>query len=138
MSERYYNKKGLGRGEPLARPKKCRNVCALPKFQRFEPSTIQAEESIVLTVDEYEAIRWIDLEGFTQEQCARQMQVARTTVQAIYTSARTKLAKALVHGKTLKIKGGSYQLCQAQRTDCTHNCPKRTRDTSYREDIKNE
>ena len=29
-----------------------------------------------MTVDEYETLRLIDLEGFTQEECARQMNVA--------------------------------------------------------------
>ena len=41
-----------------------------------------------MTVDEYEAIRLIDLLGFTQEECAKQMSVARTTVQGIYAEAR--------------------------------------------------
>ena len=38
------------------------------------------------------------------------MGVARTTVTNIYESARSKLAEALVDGKTLRIGGGSYQL----------------------------
>ena len=49
-------------------------------------------------MDEYEAIRLIDRQGFSQEECSSYMQVARTTVQMIYNSARQKLAEALETG----------------------------------------
>ena len=67
---------------------------------------------MVLNVDEYEAIRLIDRQGFSQEECSAYMQVARTTVQMIYNSARKKLAAALVDGLPLRIEGGSYQRMQ--------------------------
>ena len=53
-------------------------------------------EAVVMTVDQYETVRLIDLEGFTQEACAEKMEIARTTVQSIYAEARKKLADALV------------------------------------------
>ena len=61
-------------------------------------------------MDEYETIRLIDYLGLTQEQCAEQMEVARATVQAVYSSARTKLSRFLVEGTRLKIDGGHYEL----------------------------
>ena len=71
-----------------------------------------------MTIDEYETIRLIDLEEFTQEMCAEQMGVARTTVQWIYNQARHKLADALVNGKKLRIEGGDYQVCAGSDLTC--------------------
>jgi len=71
-----------------------------------------------MTVDEYETIRLIDLEGLTQEECANQMNIARSTVQGIYNQARRKLAESLVDGKVLNIKGGDYRLCDGQANFC--------------------
>ncbi len=91
---------------------KGRSVCCLPRHARFGPlgrGTGNFEE-IKMTVDEYETIRLIDHEGFTQEECAQQMNVARTTVQGIYDRARRKLALLLVEGLPLSIEGGAYTL----------------------------
>jgi predicted DNA-binding protein (UPF0251 family) len=73
---------------------------------------------VCMTVDEFETIRLIDLEGFTQEECARQMNIARTTVQGIYDGARSKLADSLVRGKMLVIQGGDYVLCEGREETC--------------------
>ena len=70
------------------------------------------EERIIMAVDEYETIRLIDLAGYTQEECAAQMGIARTTVQGIYNDARRKLADALVNGKMLFIEGGDIDICE--------------------------
>lgn len=64
-----------------------------------------------MSIEEYETIRLIDLDGFTQEQCAEQMAIARTTVQGMYNSARKKMAELVVNGKGLWIEGGDYRLC---------------------------
>lgn len=87
--------------------------------QEFRPVGEPAcEKMVVLTVDEYEAIRLIDRQGFSQEECSSYMQVARTTVQMIYNSARKKLADALVDGLAIRIEGGDYQLCDGKEEYC--------------------
>jgi predicted DNA-binding protein (UPF0251 family) len=68
------------------------------------------QEPIVLTVDEYEAFRLMDFLGMSQEECSQSMDVARTTVQKIYSDARKKIAQALVLSKPIKIEGGDYRL----------------------------
>ena len=81
----------------MPRPCKRRRVCALPERPNFGPvGAGPVRQSVPMTVDEFETIRLIDLEGLTQEACAGQMEVSRATVQAIYGSARHKLAQALV------------------------------------------
>lgn len=104
----------------MPRPRKWRKVCCLPESSRFGPldSTANADNYVNMTVDEYETIRLIDLEGFTQEECAGQMNIARTTVQGIYNDARKKLAESLVNGKVLLIGGGEYKLCEGYGKGC--------------------
>ncbi len=98
----------------MPRPRKWRKVCCLPGNARFGPldRVCDTDHSVTMTVEEYETIRLIDQQGFTQEECAKQMDVARTTVQGIYDSARKKLADFLVNGKMLLIEGGNYILCE--------------------------
>lgn len=113
----------------MARPIKRRKVCRLPERNRFGPLDLPADEEnhVNMTVDEYETIRLIDLEGFTQEECAKQMHIARSTVQGIYFEARKKLAEVLVNGKVLFIDGGEYRLCNGLGNGCGPGCHKHRR-----------
>lgn len=114
----------------MARPKKWRRVCGLPKRNLFGTlnGSRQDCEIITMTVEEYETIRLIDLEGLMQEECAERMKVARTTVQKIYNDARKKIADALVNGHMLKIEGGDYIVCNEEMPFCGCNrCPLRFR-----------
>ncbi|MDD2431184.1 MAG: DUF134 domain-containing protein [Firmicutes bacterium] len=113
----------------MARPMKWRKVCSLPENTRFGPLNLTKEniDRVQMTVDEYETIRLIDLEGFTQEECSTQMNIARTTVQGIYVKARKKLADSIVNGKVLLIEGGEYQLCSGLGNGCGRGCRRRSR-----------
>ena len=105
----------------MPRPRKWRNVCCLPVSTEFGPlnPSVEMKQPIVLAIDEYETLRLIDLEGFTQEECASQMNIARTTVQGIYSEARKKVADSLVNGKGLLIEGGDYQICDGMGMPCS-------------------
>lgn len=103
----------------MARPRKWKKVCSLPDINIFGPLNIEyKDDSVIMSVEEYEAIRLIDLENLKQEECAERMNVARTTVQGIYVNARKKIAEFLVSGKTLVIEGGNYKLCDGRGGFC--------------------
>lgn len=104
----------------MPRPQKYRKVCHFPRNLEFAPIlNTEGKDPVILTVDEYEAIRLIDKEGLSQEQCCGRMEIARTTVQKIYDTARKKLALVLVDGRPLRIEGGSYRLCNGRNVFCT-------------------
>ena len=90
----------------MPRPFRCRKIEQMPVYRSFSPDDIKDADSILMTVDEFETIRLLDYEGLTQENCANKMNIARTTVTAIYESARKKIAEVLVSGKRLLITGG--------------------------------
>lgn len=108
----------------MPRPQRCRRICREPAFDCFQPEGISQGEPVVLTLDEFEVIRLVDLEKKTHLQCAEQMDISRTTVTEIYESARTKLAECLVNGRRLEILGGNYRFCDgSQRESCgSHRC----------------
>ena len=113
----------------MPRPQKCRRICSPPVMCSFHADDGKKGGRIVeITLEEYETIRLIDYEGMTQEECAAQMLVARTTVQRIYNSARKKLADFVINGGSLKIFGGNYKICgnencRGQKHCCS--CPGR-------------
>ena len=94
----------------MPRKQRCRWIGGYPDHWEFSPEEVSDSEPVIMSLDEFETIRLLDREGMTQEQCAERMGVARTTVTAIYDSARRKIAVALTDGKRLMIRGGNYRL----------------------------
>jgi uncharacterized protein len=95
----------------VPRPFCCRRIAGTPAAPIFKPIGIPVREldGVTMTLDEFEAMRLADLDGLYQEQAAEQMNVSRPTFSRIVDSAHRKMADALVHGKVLRIEGGSVQ-----------------------------
>ena len=106
----------------MPRPPRCRRICGVPRVDTFCPNGCENTEPILLTLDEYEIIRLVDLEQQTHKQCAAQMDISRSTVQEIYENARSKIATCLVHGKPLHITGGNYRICGGQEAAHCGRC----------------
>ena len=110
----------------MARPKNCRRVGFMPGINYFKPRGIPLSmlEEVILTVDEFEAIRLADLDGLYQEKAAEKMKVSRQTFGRIIASAHKKVAEALVQGKALKIEGGEFEMASTRKfrcSDCQHS-----------------
>lgn len=107
----------------MARPTRCRRICMEPAYDSFFPDGFLTGEEVIMTLDEYETIRLIDLEEYTQHECAKQMNISRTTTAEIYKSARYKMADSVVNGKKLLITGGNYQFCDGTTCPfCKKHC----------------
>ena len=104
----------------MPRPKKCRKVCQMPRIREFYPAgRACCNPAVVLTVDEYEAIRLIDRQGFSQEECSAYMQGGQNDGSARFTILPEKSWQtALVDGLPLRIEGGDYQLCDGEEAYC--------------------
>ena len=104
----------------MPRPKCCRHVNAMPDKTCFCPKGVPifGLEEVLLTLDEYEAIRLADLEGLYQEQAASLMNISRQTFGRIIGEAHRKIADVLVNGKALKIEGGSVSMKEVERVAC--------------------
>jgi len=87
-------------------------VCHHPFHTFFKPAGIKSDEleQIILTIDELEAVRLKDLQGFEQEKAAGEMNISQPTFHRLLSSARKKIAEALINGKALKIEGGDFNL----------------------------
>lgn len=105
------------------RPKTTRRIGRFPVSDAFKPRGIPSAilSEVVLSLDEVEALRLADLEGMYQEDAANSMGVSRQTFGRIVTSARGKVANALVNGKMIRMEGGYYEEVEGKVVFCS-NC----------------
>lgn len=110
----------------MPRPRKCRMVGFVPDNPCFHPQ-LHNKDEVVLSIEEVESIRLSDYLEMEQDRAAESMDVSRGTFQRIINAARKKIADALVHGKTIRIDGGHYELaagkacCRRQNGSCKLN-----------------
>ncbi|MDI6903330.1 MAG: DUF134 domain-containing protein [Methanocellales archaeon] len=102
-----------GRG----RPRGPRWISQIPPINYFNPGgapmwppAMRPPEAVNVKIEELEAIRLVDFEELEQEEAARKMGISRKTLWRDLKSGRKKVADALINGKAIEIKGGSYTI----------------------------
>ena len=100
----------------MTRPMKCRKIQHAPCSTCFKPAGVRScdLEEVLLSLDEFEALRLADLEGLYQEAAAEWLGVSRQTFGNILKSAHAKVSDCLVNAKKLKIEGGVVE-CVGRR-----------------------
>lgn len=87
------------------RPKIKRHICAekFAKCSLFKPNGIPATKLIKISIesDELEAVRLVDIEGLSQQDAAKRMQVSRQTFANILKKSRFNISNALINGHAL-------------------------------------
>lgn len=104
----------------MPRPFSHRRIAGQPAMPVFRPAGVPVTllDEVVMTLDEFEAVRLADLDGLYHERAAEQMGVSRPTFSRIVESAHGKIADALVHGKALRMEGGPVDHTRGPRQCC--------------------
>ncbi len=92
----------------MPRPRIPRKIFTPPRFLHFKPVGVPRRllETVVLTVDELEAIRLADHEGLDHQPASERMGISRPTFSRLLDAARAKLAHCIIEGRELIIEGG--------------------------------
>jgi uncharacterized protein len=98
--------------EHMPRKKCSRAIAAHPEITYYKPAGIPLRKlnQTIISLDEYEALRLADAEGFYHAVAAAMMQVSRQTFGRIVATARRKIASALLAGHAIKIEGGNVNI----------------------------
>ena len=93
----------------MSRPRKDRIVAQPPLFRSFKPAGKQRRKlaQVILSLDEYEAIRLADYEGLEHIKASAEMEISRSTFTRLVEKARHKITQFLIEGKELSITGGN-------------------------------
>lgn len=98
------------------RKNKVRFIQKMPKIAQFSPrGKIGRPDEIELRVDQFEAIKLADFQGYDQSQGALQMGISRASFGRILRLGRKIVADALVNGKIIRIRIGNVQVGVRQK-----------------------
>jgi len=94
----------------MSRPRIHRRIFFEPQITYFKPAgaPLRILQENILTKEELEVIRLIDLESTEQIKTSKKMQISQPTLSRLLSSARKKIADSLVNGKSIKIQGGNF------------------------------
>ncbi len=93
------------------RHKKIRYVQKMPVVEQFSPRGKPGRpDEIELKIDEYEAFKLADYQGYNQSEGAKLMGVSRPSFGRILRNARTIVAEAIVKGKIIRIRTADVQV----------------------------
>jgi len=93
------------------RPKKVRYIQSMPKTLQFSPRGRPGRpEEVELSIDQFEAFKLADFQGFNQSEGAVAMQLSRPSFGRLLREARRLIADGLVNGKIIKIHQGDVQI----------------------------
>lgn len=86
--------------------KRChRNICGKPDVLIFKPAGIKKYnlEEILIKLDEYEALRLVDIENLSMQLGAEKMKISPATFNRLVQSVHSKIANAIIYGKVIRI-----------------------------------
>ncbi|MDI6800741.1 MAG: DUF134 domain-containing protein [Thermodesulfovibrionales bacterium] len=88
------------------KPRKCECPFSNMRERIFKPAGVPTTDldRVVIFQDELEAMRLCDLQGLTQEDAGKKMNISRGTVQRLLSSARKKVVFAITDAKAIFIE----------------------------------
>ena len=93
------------------RKKKVRYIQKMPKISHFSPrGKVGRPDEIELALDEFEAIKLADYQGYSQVEGAKFMGLSRATFGRILRRGRKLIADSIVNGKSIRLRIGNAQV----------------------------
>lgn len=96
---------------PIGRPRKVRYIQKMPRVSQFSPRGKPGRPDVALiSLDEFEALKLADYQGFSQTDGAAAMNVSRSSFGRMIRRSHRKIADAIINGKIIKIVLGDAQV----------------------------
>jgi len=98
------------------RKKKVRYIQLMPSISQFSPrGKAGRPDEVELKIDQYEAMKLGDVQGYDQTDGAQAMGISRPSFGRILRQARRIVADAIINGKIIRIRIGDVQVGVRQK-----------------------